>query len=192
MTARISFISHAATPALRRAAFPLDESLEDRAIARIRALQWKAPRAERILAAPERRARETAQALGLSTSIEPTLRDCDYGTWRGRELAELQQADPESLAAWLTDPAATSHGGESIVVLMDRIGRWLDSQSGEGHTIAVTHPGVIRCAIVHALSSPLEAFWRVDISALSLTDLRFNGRSWTVRCTACPLDRISS
>ena len=189
MPARISFISHAATPALRRAAFPLDESLEEREIARIKALRWRAPRAERILAAPERRAQETAQALGLSASSEPTLRDCDYGTWRGRALSELQQDDSELLAAWLTDPAAAPHGGESLVVLIDRVGRWLDSQSGAGHTIAVTHPGIIRCAIVHALSSPVEAFWRVDISPLSLTDLRFNGRAWTVRCTACVLGR---
>ena len=53
------------------------------------------------------------------------------------------------------------------------------------HTIAVTHPAVIRAAIVHALQVPLPAFWRFDIAPLSLTDLRFNGGVWSVRCAGC-------
>jgi hypothetical protein len=40
---------------------------------------------------------------------------------------------------------------------------------------------VIRSAIVHALSASAQTFWRIDIAPLSLTDLRFNGRVWTLR-----------
>jgi broad specificity phosphatase PhoE len=189
MTARISFISHAATTAVRRAAFPSNESLEDREIARIKALGWSAPRAQHIFAGPEQRTQQTAHALGLPHAIEPGLRDCDYGTWQGRALSELQEDDPEGLAAWLTDLAAVPHGGESMAALMDRAGRWLGSREAEGHTVAVTHPGIIRSAIVHALGAPAQAFWRIDIVPLSLTDLRFNGRAWTLRCASCSLTR---
>lgn len=191
MATRLTLISHAATQAQRRAAFPLDEPLDEREIAKIAALGWKAPRAQRILAGPERRTQETARALGLSAAIAADLRDCDYGLWRGRELSELQSLDPEGLVAWLTDPIANPHGGESIVSLIDRVARWMDKGMDEGmeaaHTIAVTHPPLIRGAIVHALQVPPAAFFRIDVAPLSVTDLRFNGKVWTLRSTGCGL-----
>ena len=187
MATRLTLISHAATEALRHAAFPLDEPLEEREIAKIATIGWDAPRAQSILSGPERRTQQTAQALRLSAITAIELRDCDYGTWRGREFEELQKNDPESIVAWLTDPLATPHGGESIVNLIDRVGRWMDGQSDDGHIMAVTHPAVIRSAIVHALNAPAKSFWRIDIAPLSITDLRFNGSAWTLRSSACSL-----
>ena len=189
MTTRLTLISHAPTQAQRRAAFPADESLEEQEFAKVAALGWKAPRLQRIWSAPERQTQQTAQALGLSAAIAPELRDCDYGAWRGREFDELQSAAPEGVVAWLTDVAASPHGGESIIDLIHRVGSWLDEQRDAGHTLAVTHPAVIRGAIVYALQAPAQTFWRIDIAPLSLTDLRFNGTVWTVRSTACPLRR---
>jgi broad specificity phosphatase PhoE len=189
MTTRLTLISHAPTQAQRRAAFPADESLEEQEFAKVAALGWKAPRVQRIWSAPERQTQQTAQALGLSAAIALELHDCDYGAWQGREFDELQSAEPEGVMAWLTDAVASPHGGESIIDLINRVGRWLDEQRDAGHTLAVTHPAVIRGAIVHALQAPAQSFWRIDIAPLSLTDLRFNGRVWTVRSTACPLQR---
>jgi broad specificity phosphatase PhoE len=189
MTTRLTLISHAPTQAQRRAAFPADESLDEQEFAKITALGWQAPRAQRIWSAPERQTQQTAQALGLSPAIALELRDCDYAAWCGRKLDELQTTDPAGIVAWLTDASASPHGGESIVDLINRVGRWLDEQRDAGHTLAVTHPAVIRGAIVHALQAPARAFWRIDIAPLSLTDLRFNGMVWTVRSTACPLQR---
>jgi broad specificity phosphatase PhoE len=187
LTTRFTLISHAATHAQRRAAFPLDEPLEEREIAKIAVLGWNAPRAQRILCGPELRVQQTAQALGLAATVALDLRDCDYGRWHGRELDELQSNDPEGIATWLADPVAAPHGGESIVNLIGRVGRWLDEQHDTGHTIAVTHPAVIRSAIVHALQAPAHAFWRIDIAPLSWADIRFNGRVWTLRSAACAL-----
>lgn len=189
MTTRLTLISHAATQAQRRAAFPLDEPLDQREISKISALGWKAPEAQKVLSAPERRTQQTAQALGLTASTTPELRDCDYGIWHGRELSQLQTQDPEGVAAWLADPAASPYRGESIANLIDRVGGWLDQQREDGHTIAVTHPVVIRSAVVHILNAPIQSFWRIDIAPLSLTDLRFNGKVWTLRSCATTLSR---
>jgi broad specificity phosphatase PhoE len=194
LTPRLTLISHAPTEAQRRAAFPLDEPLDQREIAQVAALGWNPPRTQRILSGPERRARETAEALGLSASIDLGLRDCDYGAWSGHDLSEVESRKPEDVVAWLTDPGAAPHGGESLLNLIDRTGRWLAENNGAGqldagHTLAITHPAVIRSAIVCALEAPPQAFWRIDIAPLSLTDLRFNGRVWTVRSTGCPLRR---
>jgi broad specificity phosphatase PhoE len=189
LPARITFISHAATQATRRAAFPRDEPVEDRELAKIAASGWQTPRARHLWSGPERRVVQTAESLGLSAAVTDDLRDCDYGAWRGQGIDELQSSDPEALALWLTDPAAAPHEGESIVGLIDRVGSWLDLYLDlyTDHAIAVTHPTVIRAAIIRALNAPPQAFWRIDIAPLSLTDLRFNGRAWTLRCVACPL-----
>jgi broad specificity phosphatase PhoE len=47
----------------------------------------------------------------------------DYGTWVGRGFEELRADQPEGIVAWLTDPVAAPHGGESIVNLIDRVVR---------------------------------------------------------------------
>jgi broad specificity phosphatase PhoE len=187
LATRLTLISHAATDTQRRAAFPLDEPLENREMAKVAALGWNAPRAQRVLSGPERRVQQTAEALGLTAEVAVELRDCDYGAWRGYTLTEVEQRQPEEVFAWLADPDAAPHGGESILQLITRIGGWLDEQRALDHTIAVTHPAVIRGAIVHALQAPPSSFWRIDISPLSLTDLRWNGRVWTVRSSGCAL-----
>jgi broad specificity phosphatase PhoE len=117
------------------------------------------------------------------------LCDLDYAAWGGHDLSEVQSLTPEDVAAWLIDPAAAPHGGESILKLISRIGRWLEEQRDAGHTLAFTHPSVIRAAIVYALEAPPLAFWRIDIAPLSMTDLRWNGRMWTVRSSGCALPR---
>lgn len=183
---RVTLISHAATEAQRRAAFPLNEPLDEREISRIVELKWKMPRIHRTLTAPEQRAQQTARALGLAAETAMELRDCNYGTWGGREFDEVSSRDPEGVIEWLSNPLATPHGGDSIASLIARVSQWLDDSFETGHTVAVTHPAVIRGAILHALNAPILAFWRIDIPPLTLTDLRFNGK-WTLRSTACPL-----
>jgi broad specificity phosphatase PhoE len=187
VASRLTLIAHAATEAQRRAAFPLDEPLENREMAKVAALGWKPPRAHRVVSGPERRAKQTAEALGLSAENAVELRDCHYGSWRGYTLNEIEQRQPEQVFLWLTDPGAAPHGGESILQLITRIGDWLEQQRAVDQTIAVTHPAVIRSALVHTLQSPPSSFWRIDIAPLSLTDLRWNGRVWTVRSSGCAL-----
>ncbi len=187
MATRLTLIAHAATEAQRQAAFPLDEPALEREIVKIAALDWSAPRANRILSGPELRAQQTSHVLRLQAAISDQLRDCDYGAWSGRTMRDVQAEDPEGMVAWLTNPASAPHGGESVARLMTRVGVWLEQQCDVAHTIAVTHSAVIRGAIIYALRLPLVTFWRFDIAPLTLTDLRFNGQVWNVRCAGCPL-----
>jgi broad specificity phosphatase PhoE len=187
MIARLTFITHAATEAQRHAAFPLDELITGREQARLARLGRNIPKAEQIWSAPEQRTQQTSRILGLPVTISEGLRDCDYGRWRGRKMEEVQSEDPEGFLAWLTVPSSAPHGGESIECLIGRVGRWMDEQSAIKHTIAITHPAVIRAAIVYALRLPSQSFWRFDIAPATLTDLRFNRDVWTVRCSGCSL-----
>jgi broad specificity phosphatase PhoE len=187
VTVRITFIAHAATEAQRQAAFPLDEPVSERERARIAGLGRNLPKAERAWSAPEQRAQQTCGLLGLRAMPADGLRDCDYGRWRGRKMEDVQSEDPEGFLAWLTVPNSTPHGGESIETLIGRAGRWMDEQADVKHTIAVTHPAVIRAAVVYALRLSSQNFWRFDIAPVTVTDLRFHHGVWTVRCCGCAM-----
>jgi broad specificity phosphatase PhoE len=186
---RITFISHASTLAVRRPAFPLDEPLVDGEGERIAGIGWMSPRAQHVCCGPEKRTKQTAKALGLEPAMSVELADVDYGMWSGKDIDEIQTSDPEGLADWLTNPSAAPHGGDSIVQLIARVESWMANQMSVGHTLAVTHPAVIRAAILCALHAPPQAFWRVEIPPLSITDLRYSGQFWTVRSAGCSLSR---
>jgi broad specificity phosphatase PhoE len=182
MPGRLTFICHGATAATRTSAFPLDEPLEDGGAEQARVLGHSLRRWDRAMTSPALPARQTAEALALDAVVDPALRDCDYGHWCGRKLADIQAAHPADVAAWLCDPAAAPHGGESLLALMARVSDWMaDRLRDEGHTIVVTHAAVIRAAVVNTLAAPPEAFWRVDIEPLSWVGLRSDNRRWALR-----------
>lgn len=177
---RLTMVSHAMTDAMAAGRFPADEPLSG--IGRRQAK--KAGRLDinrdmRQFAGPERRARQTAQLLGLHATTEPLLADLDCGGWCGQTL---RAAGPADLETWLTDPARAPHGGESIVELIQRVTGWLDSLTGDAApTVAVTHPAVIRAVILRGLDAPPKSFWRIDIAPVSRTVLHFRNGRWTLR-----------
>src|SRR5260221_422465 len=114
MPAWLTWICHASTDAVRNADFPDDEPLDAQGAARAAGVNPLLRRPDRAWTAPELRTRQTAEALGLAARTEKALRDCDYGRWRGRSLADVQAAEPAGLVAWLNDPASAPHGGESV------------------------------------------------------------------------------
>jgi len=188
LPARITLISHPATLEQKAGVFPLDEPLDARALQDVRAAAWKAPKDARVLASPELRTRQTAEALGLDAMEAHELRECDFGRWGGCGLEMLQAEDPAGLSEWLTDVAAVPHGGESFYKLMVRTGDWLDAQKESGPAIVLTHATVIRAAVVHALEvSPHEAFFCLEIGPLTMTDIRYSGGRWRVRSVGVPL-----
>lgn len=187
MSTRLTLIAHAPTAATRTAAFPLDEALAARGIARARVLAPAIGAPERAWTSPARRARETADALGLSAVPDPLLADVDNGRWAGRTFDEIAVAEPDALAAWTRDPAAAPHGGESVMALLVRVGRWMDARRNErGHGLAITHAALVRAAVIHAIGAPPSSFWRIDVQPLSRTELRPAANHWTLRAIEPP------
>ncbi|MGJ4858796.1 histidine phosphatase family protein [Labrys sp. La1] len=184
MTPRLILLCHGATPAVRAAGFPLDEALDARGLAAARKLEGHFGRPARILSSPALRARQTAQALGHDPEVDEALRECDHGRWAGLALDAVAAAEPEALRAWLTDPDACPHGGESVATLIARVGAWLDGRRFEGYTLAVTHASVLRAAVVRALGAEARSFWRIDAAPLATADLRPSGRGWSLRLGA--------
>jgi broad specificity phosphatase PhoE len=188
MTARLILIAHASTAAVRKAAFAADEPLDEFGKADAATLAGHLPRAEAFATSPELRTRQTAEALRLNAVVLPLLRDCDYGSWRGRTFDHTSESEPEAIAAWLRDPTAAPHGGESIASLMRRVAEWL-AQENDQHrqSIVVTHASIIRAAVVHAMQANAQSFWRIDIAPLSITRLSGIHGRWNLVSLGCHL-----
>jgi broad specificity phosphatase PhoE len=165
------------TDAMAAGRFPVDEALTHNGHRQVGRFEIHSSAAQ--LVGPELRARQTADLLGLRAAIEPRLADLDCGSWRGKTLGSIPADD---LQAWLTDPTRAPHGGESIACLIDRVAGWLKSLSDvTAPTVAVTHPAVIRAAILATLDAPPKSFWRIDIAPGGRTVLHFRDERWTLR-----------
>ncbi|WP_448114296.1 histidine phosphatase family protein [Mesorhizobium amorphae] len=171
------------TAAGRRGSFPADDPIEDRTRAAISALE-SLHAATRVWTSPALRARQTAEALGLQATDMPALQDQDFGAWAGRAFEDVQRDQPDAVGAWLIDPDATPPDGENFKRIATRTASLLDEQVAEpGHTIAVTHPAVVRAAILHVLKAPLTSFRFIDVEPLSFADFRSDGTRWQLRAS---------
>jgi len=187
MTARLILICHASTEAVRKSAFPVDEPIDDRGRKEAEDLARCLPHADEFWTSPELRTRQTAEALRLDARPQPLLRDCDYGAWTGRRFDDVHSHQPQDVATWLRDPATAPHGGESISKLIQRVAQWLDSEEDRHRqSIVVTHPAIIRAAIVHAIDATPRSFWRIDVAPLSWTRLSGNQGRWNLVSAGCP------
>ena len=182
MASRISLICHSTTRALRTATFGGDDALDEIGKAKAERLAGSLGRVDQCWTSPALRARETAAAFGLIALPDERLRDCDYGRWAGMRLPKVLLKEPRKLVKWIKDPSTSPHGGESIPEMIKRVSGWIHERGQDkGHTVAFTHPAVIRAAIVHVILAELPSFWRIDVVPLSRTDLRTNGRRWVLR-----------
>ncbi|MFF0352667.1 histidine phosphatase family protein [Nocardia sp. NPDC003269] len=173
---RVDLVGHSLTEAVRKARFPVDEPLDESGRDALRA--YSVPDGAQVRTGPERRARETAEALGVVGELDARLRDLDAGSWRGTEMSGLAQ---DQLFAWLTDPEFRGHGGESVTDLVERARFWLAEIASAGRdTVAVTHPAVVRAVLLVVLDAPSKSFWRMDVPPASVTRLHYRG-NWTLR-----------
>ena len=178
---RLTLICHARTVAQKQARFGLDEALDADWLGRRGQVDPGYRHVRQLLCGPELRTRQTAALFGAEPQVDPALADCDLGRWRGLSIDELLKVEPHALQTWLDDAEATPHGGESVARLCRRVGDWLTRlETRPGHLLAVTHPFVIRAALMNVLGCPVATFNRIDIEPLSALELRFNG-VWRLR-----------
>ncbi len=178
---RLIMLCAAAPPGLRRGIFPCDEPLDALGLNEIALRAPSLPSTETVWTSPTPCATQTASALGWHATAVEALRECSYGMWAGHKLRDIEAADPQAYAAWLDDPAAAPHGGESIDALAARVKEWLDSwkPAGAMTALAVAPASAIRAALLHARGAASSSYKRIDIAPLTLTAFERNNDGWT-------------
>jgi broad specificity phosphatase PhoE len=172
----LMLLCHGATRAMKTARFPAgDEPVEHDERERL-ALNVEG----RLCSSPARAARDTAAWIAPTFDIDPAYDDIDYGRWRGVSIRELSEREPENLQAWLGDPNARPHGGESIAMLAERVGYALDRLAAEEfneRVIIVTHAIVVKVAMAHVRGEPLACALEMNFAPLSSTSLKLRPRA---------------
>lgn len=145
-----------------------------------------------LLTSPSMRVRTTADIIGASLGMQPAvvegLNEWSVGDWEGRTYLDIKKSEPELYRRWSEDPIHNAPpNGESIQDLCARAGRFIRQLTAEheGRRIAlVTHAGIVRGFIVHALGMPVENFWRLSVPTGSVSRVDFSANFATLHYSA--------
>ena len=147
-----------------------DVSLNDRGREQAeRVAEALAPLAiERVVSSPLRRARETAEAVGLTVQIDERWIELDYGEFEGRDLVDIAS---EEWARWRADLDFAPPGGESLAALGRRVRAACDELlplARERHVVVFTHVSPVKAAMAWALGVSDETSWRSYVAVASI------------------------
>ena len=174
MAQRLLVVAHAATSATRALVF--GEPGASMLAGEIRRLNG---RGACWLSGPEEACQATAEGLGGHAEPIQDLRDCDFGTWTGKLLVDVASQDPSGLEAWLRDPHATPHGGESLAELINRVAWVLDDHPWpDGRSVVVATPLVARALLVSALGAAPKVIFHIDVAPLGRALISRSQQLW--------------
>ena len=133
-----------------------------------------------VLASPVRRARQTAElvasALGVEVTLEPGLRETDFGAWEGSTFGEVGRGWPDEMAAWLADHEVAPPGGESFAATALRVREALDrvlaTYAGQ-RVVLVSHVTPIKTLLRFALDAPPSALYRMHLDLACLSEVQW-------------------
>lgn len=137
-----------------------------------------------VISSDLRRARETASAIvpphRLAPSLEPRLRELNFGAWEGWTYGEIQERDAAAFQSWQADPIGHGPpGGESLAELADRVGDFwgeiVASSPDDRSLLIVAHRGSLRVMMCLALGVPIGEHWRFPLKPASLSILAAGG-----------------
>jgi broad specificity phosphatase PhoE len=175
MAVRLLLVAHGLTAGMREMIFG-----DLTGLARPERVGPDSRKAALTVCGPEPACRQTATRVGGEPALVlEDLAGPNFGSWRGRSLAEVAAAEPNGVQAWLTDPAARPHGGESLHDLIERVGGECDGYPWpEGASRVVLTPLASRALLVHAVGAPPDAIFRIDVGPLGRAALSRSDRSW--------------
>lgn len=156
---------------------PLDETGTRQARALARALAGRG--IERCFCSPLRRALDTAmqitRPMDRTATVEPDLREVDFGRWEGRTFDEIQKQDPALVDEWAKwDMDFSFPEGERITDFLTRAHALADRLAREeaDTLLVVSHGGVIRSMLCHLLGMETRCYLSFEVSPASITALR--------------------
>ena len=126
-----------------------------------------------ILSSPLSRARQTADAIAVSTGLtvktEDRLIEMNYGEWDGMPIADVPI---DVWRQWRSDPEFKPPGGESLREVSQRVGSLMgELLLSDDLAIVVSHVSPIKAALTWALGAPDQMVWRMFIDVASISSI---------------------
>ena len=145
------------------------------------------PRDALVISSDLSRAADTATAIqGTRRRLphHPDLREIHFGTWEMRTFPEIEAEDPElAFAYWDSPGDVRPPNGESWNAVRARVDAAIDGLIAK-HTganlVIVAHFGVILTQVQRALDLDAQQTFAHRIDNLSVTELAFDGKTWSV------------
>lgn len=134
-----------------------------------------------VVSSPLRRARETAEALGLPVEIDDRWIELDYGDFEGRPINEVRADEWER---WRADLEFAPPAGESLAALGRRVRAACDDlaqTARERDVVVFTHVSPIKAALAWALGVSDAVSWRSYVAVASITRIGFGGAGPSLR-----------
>jgi probable phosphoglycerate mutase len=127
-----------------------------------------------VVTSPLRRATATAEVIagphGLAVDIDERLIEIDYGSWEGKNPAELGSAGWER---WRLDPSWAPPGAESLTALQARVvpacADLAAREAAGGVVVAVSHVSPVKAAVAWALAVGPDIAWRMHLQVAAVT-----------------------
>ncbi|WP_043452098.1 histidine phosphatase family protein [Jongsikchunia kroppenstedtii] len=128
----------------------------------------------RAMCGPELSVQQTAEIAGLGATVTRELAGPDLGHWR---TATPDHIEPADLRRFFADPTFDGHGGESVVALVERLGRWLRARLHEDETVTAVVTGPAAQGIVAAAFDDPARYFAIEVAPATVIDLSYR-RHW--------------
>ena len=174
---RVVFIRHLCTPGNEKRQYigRTDEDLSEQAVEEFCQRQEKStgglyPPVQHVIASPLKRCIQTAELIypGQEISVEPMLRECDFGEYEQKTYEELKN-EPEYIR-WMESGGMTVFpGGEEQTSFrrrcVDGVKRWIARllEDGADSAAFVVHGGTIMAVLSELAEDKHEFYhWQVE------------------------------
>lgn len=131
-------------------------------------------RDDNVFTSPLTRCALLSAEIGPTPIADDRLKEMNYGRWEGQLWDEIGR---EQLDAWLSNlEHYKTPDGESLGEVRDRGVAFLDDlrETGLEDAFVITHGGMVRCLIAHAIGLDLAHAARLSIDYASVTQLKID------------------
>lgn len=145
-----------------------------------------------IITSPLQRCREFADLIAqedeIDLEINQSVKEIDFGLWEGLSPDKIMKQEAEVLKAWWQSPTrVTPPEGEDFHDFQARVLKALkviiEENKGE-KVLLITHAGVIRVILMHALGMQEENLFRLNVDNASFSRIHVYhdklGDSWNL------------
>ena len=153
--------------------------MKERLLEEIQAIHQHTP-INRVYASPISRARiigeEASAILGVPFSVEPVLKEFNFGIFDGLTIAEAEVKDPAAWKEWMEDYNFTMlPEGESYVEYHRRLKHFIEEEDKEEEdqtVLIVAHGGTVHSLLLNLLDLPLDVKWHFEIKLGGIAIIR--------------------